>query len=82
MPVFNETDFKISITYILFGELTISQTEKLKGIYRNEAVEKYVNYELLKSRLLIDAYINMENAKLLKQFLNNQLSEYDRFKTN
>lgn len=107
-PEFNKNNFTITINCLVYTNLPISKTSKLKSIYKSEEIADYIkdadidlwflndqslvitylaeleysNYAILKSQLLLDIYINVQNARRLKDKLDALLVELELVSAN
>lgn len=100
-PEFNERDYDINIVCMIFQNLTISKTAKLKEVYNSDEIAEFVNeagaslwflddtrlvmscaikaeyssYAILKVNIILECYINVQNARKLKEKLEVLLAE-------
>jgi hypothetical protein len=107
-PEFNKNDYNINIVCMVYSDLPISKTTKLKEVYRSEEITEYIaeaksslwffddsrlvmsyasssrysDFALLKSSVLLNMYINVQNARVLKDKLEALLAEQEQVSVN
>ena len=105
---FHQHSYKININCLVFQDLTMSKTAKLKEVYRLDGVADYLSeaeaslwflddtrlvlshvfeaqysdYAILKSKMLLEAYINVQNARMLKDKLELLLTQLEQVSVN
>jgi hypothetical protein len=107
-PEFNKNDYEINIVCMVYSNLPISKTSKLKEIYKEDEITEYLkdaesslwflddtrlvmsqvieahysDYAILKSKMLLEAYINVQKARKLKDKLEKLLIEFEQVSVN
>jgi hypothetical protein len=104
---YNEVSYDININCVVFSDLTVSKTTRLREVHKSSEVADYLRecdsglwfydcrmimshiesceyseFALLKSKLLLDIYINVQNTRRLKDKLEGLVIDMEQVSVN